>query len=111
MFTNYVYVLTQTDKRDTSSMQLYFDKKAVMKALVRSVILSKSAFNVHVFTTDNVKEAPLRLYKHIKMQKDSNGHYMLWLKKAFLDYSKDDVMDEPEMFFDTLEELDVNECS
>lgn len=106
MFVNYVYILTPEDKPYSKNIQLYFDKKYAMKALVRSILKSRSSFVVNVFTSDKVKEAPLRLHKSIRMKQSSNGHHLLWLKRSFLDYSTEQAIDEPEVFFDTFEEID-----
>lgn len=105
MFGYHIYLLLQENKLYTEKLQLYFDKKTALKAMVRSIVKHKTSFIINVYSPDKEKDAPLRIHKFIKMKKTSNGHYLFWLKKAFLDYSKDNVCDEPEMFFDTFEDV------
>lgn len=105
MFNNLLYVVVQEEER----LQYYFDKKTAMKALIRYIIRHKSDVKILVFAPDKDKEAPLKVHKQIKMKKASDGHYKFWLKFALLNYNKDDVMEQPEMFFDTFEEIDTSE--
>jgi hypothetical protein len=107
MFNNHLYVLVQEKDEASQRLQYYFDKQTAMKAVVRHVINTKNAVKIHVFVPDVDKDEPLKLHKQIKMKKGNNGHYNFWVKFAFLEYSKDDVIEQPEMFFDTFEEVDT----
>ncbi len=105
MFDNHLYMLVQEKEK----LQYYFDKKVAMMALVRHIVNTKSVAKILVFVPDIDNNAPLKLQKEIRMQIINNVHYSFWLKFAFLDYGKDDVIEQPQMFFDTFEEIDVCE--
>lgn len=105
MFNQHLYVVMLDDNTTNDGLQYFFDKKTAMKTLVCSIVSTKKKSKMNVYCPDKEnKDAPLRLHKEVKMKKASNGHYSFWLLKAFLDFSKDDVIDNATMFFDTFEE-------
>jgi hypothetical protein len=106
MFNQHLYVVVLEDDMTNVGLQYFFDKKSAMKTLVRSIVSTKKKSKINIYCPDKIdKDAPLRLHKEVKMKKASNGHYSFWLLKALLDYSKDDVIDNANMFFDTFEEI------
>jgi hypothetical protein len=105
MFNQHLYVVSPEDDMTNVDLQYFFDKKSAMRRMVHFIVSTKKKSKMNVYCPDKEnKDSPLRLYKEITMKKSSNGHYSFWLLKAFLDYSKDDVIDNANMFFDTFEE-------
>lgn len=108
---SYLYALVREGYDDPFHIHYYLDETAAINHMIAFAIRTHSLAAVYVYKIDPETPAQkLKLARRIELLSDhDNRSWMIWTKQKEKQYTSNYVMQHPEVMYDCLEYVDIQD--